>query len=66
MRKLEITVIQRWTLHINDEDGIVQEYKDDKELISDCVVRDFRQGLLPVLQSGGVTAERTDVDFEID
>lgn len=46
----EIEVVYRYTIHIEEENSIVQEYKDTNELIADLA--SYRFTILPVIDNG--------------
>ena len=53
MRKLEIEITYKYEIEIDENDDIVKEYKDDKELFKHLA--DYRFGTaLPVIQVGAV------------
>ena len=53
MRKIEVTITYKYEIEVNDNNDIVKEYEDDKELINDLASYHFSL-LLPVVGVGSV------------
>jgi hypothetical protein len=53
MRKIEVTITYKYEIEVNDNNDIVKEYEDDKELINDLASYHFSP-LLPVVGVGSV------------
>ena len=47
-KTIEVDVTYKYTLEVDDENYIVQEYADDEELVQHIV--DYRFSILPVLE----------------
>jgi len=53
MRKLEIEITYKYEIEVDDNDDIVKDYENDKELVEHLA--DYRFGtVLPVIQVGAV------------
>lgn len=52
-KKIEVNVTYKYELEIDEDDSIVKEYEDEKELLWDCASRHFGTGT-PVINNGGV------------
>ena len=60
MRKLEIEITYKYEIEVDDNDDIVKEYENDKELVEHLA--DYRFGTaLPVIQVGAVKI--TDIEL---
>ena len=60
MRTLTIIVTTEYQVKIDDINEIVKEYKNDKELLQDCIGYEFSK-TLPVIACGAVQRVNTDV-----
>ena len=60
MRKIRFEVVQYFEVLVDDENDVVQDYEDDKEMLLDCIMRNFSE-ILPVVQTKGVQLKDSDI-----
>lgn len=53
MKRVKVTVTTEYTVEIDENNEIVEEYQNESELIEDCIAYKFN-AILPVIADGGV------------
>lgn len=60
MKSFTVIVKTEYTIEIDENNDIVKEYKNEDELIEDCISYRFN-AVLPVISDGGVKVKDEDI-----